>query len=142
MGCVIFPKLDSKTENVTFFGMGLFVIKNKSLFQIVFCFEKTFKSWIQDQLMVRVPIQTGQCAFNYHGPQNSKVKKHLTDLHLNADNFTALFITAGGKTKILLSRVIESVRLSIDLKGHSSFSDQIYIVLLQGSLQFVQIKID
>lgn len=27
MGCVIFPKLDSKTENVTFFGMGLFVIK-------------------------------------------------------------------------------------------------------------------
>lgn len=70
------------------------------------------------------------------------MKKHLTDLHLNADNFTALFITAGGKTKILLSRVIESVRLSIDLKGHSSFSDQIYIVLLQGSLQFVQIKID
>lgn len=48
MGCVIFPKLDSKTENVTFFGMGLFVIKNKSLFQIVFCFEKTFKGWIQD----------------------------------------------------------------------------------------------
>lgn len=48
MDWVIFSKLVSKTENVTFFGMGLFVIKNKSLFQIVFCFEKTFTSWIQD----------------------------------------------------------------------------------------------
>lgn len=32
MGCVIFLKFDLKIENIIFFGMGFFVIKNKSFF--------------------------------------------------------------------------------------------------------------
>lgn len=48
LNCIIFAKFDSKIENVTLFGMDLFVIKLSSLFHLVFCFEKTFKTWKRD----------------------------------------------------------------------------------------------
>lgn len=48
LNCIIFAKFDSKIENVTLFGMDFFVIKLSSLFHVVFCFEKTFKTWERD----------------------------------------------------------------------------------------------